>query len=172
MEKPCITLVAAVAQNGVIGRDNRLPWHLPADLHHFKTLTMGKPMIMGRRTFESLPGLLPGRPHIVLTRNRDYRPSGAQVAHTLEEALALAGAVAEVMVIGGAQIYALALPRARRLHLTEVEVQVAGDAHFPELDPADWRLVSRRCFEADARNPHPYCFLEYERREGTSKNSR
>ena len=164
MGKPCITLVAAVAQNGVIGRDNSLPWHLPADLQHFKALTMGKPMIMGRRTFESLPGFLPGRPHIVLTRNRDFRPAGARVAHTLEQALALAGPVPEVMVIGGAQIYSLTLPQARRLHLTRIGVEVEGDARFPEIDPHEWRLVARRCFEADARNPHPYCFLEYERR--------
>ena len=159
---PRITLIAAVARNGVIGRDNQLPWRLPADLAHFKRATMGKPMIMGRKTWESLPGLLPHRSHIVVTRDRGYRAQGALVAHTLEEAVALAGG-AEVSVIGGAEIYAQALPLADRMLLTMVDVEVDGDVCFPEFDAAQWREVEREAHPADGRNPHPYAFVTLER---------
>ncbi|MBC2670288.1 dihydrofolate reductase [Novosphingobium piscinae] len=134
-------LIVAAARNGTIGRDGTLPWHLPADLKRFKALTMGKPMVMGRKTFVSLPGLLPGRRHIVLTRDRAWSAPGAEVAHDLEAALALAGP-GEVAVIGGAEVFALALPRAGRLELTEVQAEVAGDTVMPPLG-AGWREIAR-----------------------------
>jgi len=142
MDETEIVLVLARADNGVIGRDNALPWHLPADLRHFKALTQGRPMIMGRRTFESLPGLLPGRRHIVLTRDPDWRADGAEVAHDVEGALALAGK-GQATVIGGAEIFALFLDRADRIELTEVHKDVAGDAIVPVPDPALWRELAR-----------------------------
>ena len=129
---PEILLVAAVAENGTIGLDGGLPWHIPADLKRFKALTMGKPMVMGRRTFESLPGLLPGRRHIVLTRDATYQAAGAEIAASLDDAFALADAP-EIAVIGGGQIYTAALPRATRLELTEVHAQIEGDTHFPAI---------------------------------------
>jgi len=142
MDKTEIMLVLARADNGVIGRDNKLPWHLPADLRHFKALTQGKAMIMGRRTFESLPGLLPGRRHIVLTRDRNWRADGAEVANDATDALARAGG-GTVAVIGGGEIFALFLGQADRIELTEVHAEVAGDAVVPAPDPALWREIAR-----------------------------
>ena len=135
-----IVLVVACADNGVIGRDGALPWRIPADLKRFKALTMGKPMIMGRKTFDSLPGLLPGRRHIVLTRDRRWQADGAEVVHDVAEALAAAGPSASV--IGGAEIYRLFLPHADRIELTEVHDRPEGDT---TLDPfsEDWREVAR-----------------------------
>ena len=159
-----MSIIAAVARNGVIGRDNRLPWRLPADLARFKAVTMGKPMIMGRRTWESLPGLLPGRRHIVLTRDPGYVAEGIERAGSLQEALSLAGPVEEVMVIGGAQLYRQVLPLAQRIYLTRLELEVAGDAHFPDLDPAQWREVARESHQADERHPCDYHFITLERR--------
>jgi dihydrofolate reductase len=164
MNKPILSVIAAMARNRVIGLDNRLPWQLPADLQHFKQLTMGKPMIMGRRTWESLPGLLPGRPHIVVSRDPDYQAAGAMVAHSLEQALAVAGELGdEVMLIGGANLYVQALPLADRLYLTLVDAEVDGDAWFPEFDEDDWVLEQREEHAADERNRHPYSFLSYRR---------
>lgn len=166
--KPFLSVIAAMARHRVIGRDNALPWHLPADLQHFKATTLGKPMIMGRKTWESLPGLLPGRPHIVITRDPDYHAEGAQIAHSLPQAINLAaahmGATGELMLIGGANLYAQALPLADRLYLTEVDAEVEGDAWFPDVDLSDWSLVSREDHVADARNRYPYRFLSYQRR--------
>ncbi len=164
MDRPLVSLVVARARNGVIGSDNGLPWHLPADLARFRAVTMGKPMVMGRRTWESLPGLLPGRRHIVVSRNPEYRAEGAEVAASLEEALELAGPVPEVMVIGGGQIYRQALPRARRIYLTEVEAEVEGDTRFPELEPGAWIERERRRIPADGRNPFSCSFVILERR--------
>jgi dihydrofolate reductase len=126
MEKPPITLVVARAQNGVIGRKGKLPWHIPADLKRFKQLTMGSVMVMGRRTFDSLPGLLPGRRHIVLTRDPDWRAEGAEAAHNVKEALDLAGRQ-RVSIIGGAEIFAMFLPLADKIELTEVLDNIPGD---------------------------------------------
>ncbi|WP_174278633.1 dihydrofolate reductase [Sphingomonas bacterium] len=134
-----ITLVLARARNGVIGRDGGLPWHIPADLKRFKALTSGKPMIMGRRTFESFPRPLPGRRHIVLTRSPNWRADGAEVARSIAEALALAGG--DVSVIGGAAVFALFLPRADRVELTEVQADPDGDTIVPPF--AGWREVGR-----------------------------
>lgn len=140
MSRPEIVIILARAANGVIGRDGALPWHIPADLKRFKTLTMGRPMIMGRRTFESLPGLLPGRRHIVLTRAAMWQAEGAEVAHDVDEALALAGSP-QVVVIGGAEIVAQFLPLADRIELTEVHGVVAGDTHVPPF--AGWQETDR-----------------------------
>jgi dihydrofolate reductase len=162
MDRTDIFLVLARADNGVIGRDNRLPWHIPADLKHFKALTQGKPMIMGRRTFESLPGLLPGRRHIVLTRDRDWTAEGAEVAHDLAGALGLAGDDG-VAVIGGAEIFALFLDWADRIELTEVHAQIEGDAVVPAPDPAAWREVAREWHPAKDDAP-AFSFVTLERR--------
>ena len=160
-----LSIVVAVARNGVIGRENRLPWRLPADLRHFKQVTMGKPMIMGRRTWESLPGLLPGRRHIVLSRDPGYLAEGAEVATSLEQALELAGDAAEVMIIGGARLYEQALPLAERLYLTEVDAEIEGDAHFPEFDSSRWREIAVSEHPADERNEYSCCFRVLERVE-------
>lgn len=139
MHRPPITLVVARAQNGVIGRGGRLPWHIPADLKRFKAITMGTAMVMGRKTFESLPGLLPGRRHIVLTRDQGWAAEGAEVAHNIDEALALAGEV-PVSVIGGAEIFALFLPLAHRVELTEVLADIDGDSLMPDpRDSGSWK---------------------------------
>ncbi len=142
MSTPRIVLVVARADNGVIGNDGKLPWHIPEDLKHFKALTMGKPMVMGRKTFESLPGLLPGRRHIVLTRDIGWRAEGAEVAHDIDEAIRLVGDASEIAVIGGAEIYRLFLPRTDRIELTEVHRSPAGDAKMPPLGEG-WRVAAR-----------------------------
>ncbi|MFM9853829.1 MAG: dihydrofolate reductase [Sphingomonadaceae bacterium] len=151
MNHPEIILIVARASNGIIGNKGKLPWHLPADLRHFKQLTMGKPMIMGRKTFDSLPGLLPDRRHIVLTRDRHWAEEGAEVAQSVDQALKIANAP-HVAVIGGAEIYALFLPRADRVELTEVHLAPEGDAR---IDPfgADWEEVSREPHLAEGTHP-------------------
>jgi dihydrofolate reductase len=154
--------VVARAANGVIGRDGRLPWHLPADLRHFKEVTMGTPMIMGRRTFDSLPGLLPARRHIVLTRDRDWSAEGAVVVHDVGEALR-AAAADFVSVIGGAEIFALFEPLAHAVELTEIHGDIAGDTDMPPFDPAVWREESRVDHPAEDGRP-AYSFVRLERR--------
>ena len=143
MDRPPIKLVVARAQNGVIGRDGKLPWHLPADLKRFKDLTMQTVMVMGRKTFESLPGLLPGRRHVVITRNSYWHADGAQVAHDVEEALTLARGE-PISVIGGADIFSLFLPIADRIELTEVLADVPGDTRIDDpRESGDWRATFR-----------------------------
>lgn len=156
-----ISLIVARARNGVIGRDNALPWHIPADLRRFKALTMGKPMIMGRKTFESLPGLLPGRRHIILTREEDWRAEGAEVVHSAGEALQLVGE-GDAAVIGGAQIYALFLPLADRIELTEIHADVAGDTHMPHIGD-EWSETGREDHAASADRPG-FSFVTLERK--------
>jgi dihydrofolate reductase len=161
MDRPRITLVVARARNGVIGREGKLPWHLPADLKRFKALTKGSVMVMGRKTFESLPGLLPGRRHLVLTRDPTWRAEGAEVAHNLEEALRLAG-VGPVSVIGGADIFRLFLPLADRIELTEVLENVPGDTFIddPRANGAWAEKFSEEHPAADARPPFRFVTLE------------
>lgn len=149
-----IKFILARADNGVIGRDGALPWRLPADLKRFKALTMGRAMVMGRKTFESLPAALPGRRHIVLTRDPDWSARGAEVARTVGEALALAGD--DVAVIGGAEIYALFMPLANRIELTEVHAQPRGDALVPAFE--GWREVARADHAAEGERP-AYSFV-------------
>jgi len=161
---PNLSLIAALADNRVIGIANRLPWRLPADLQHFKRITMGKPMIMGRRTWESLPGLLPGRPHVVITRDRAYCAAGAQVVHSLQQAFDACAAAGEMMLVGGADLYAQALPRAARLYLTYVHAAPEGDAFFPEFDASAWQEVDREEGVCDAKNTIPHTFVTLQRR--------
>jgi dihydrofolate reductase len=143
-----VVLVVAVADNGVIGVDGQLPWRLPPDLAHFKRTTLGHVVVMGRKTFESIGRPLPGRTNVVVTRQRDWSADGVLVAASLEEALSLAaGHEGDVMVIGGGEVYAQALPLADAVSLTEVHLSPRGDARFPSLDPADWREVSREAHE-------------------------
>ena len=160
---PNLSLIVALADNRVIGIDNRLPWRLPADLQHFKRVTMGKPMIMGRKTWESLPGLLPGRTHVVVTRNPDYRAEGGFVVHSLEQAIEQFGDVDELMLVGGANLYAQAIPLASRMYLTEVHAQPQGDAFFPEFDRSQWRELAREQGKLDERNSLPHTFVTLER---------
>lgn len=158
-----LTLIAALTRNRVIGRDQRLPWRLPADLRFFKQTTMGKPLLMGRRTWESIGRPLPGRWMMVLTGQPGYSAPGCTVAHSLEEALTLAGAVPELMVIGGATLYAQTLPLAARLYLTVVDAEIPGDAWFPEWEPQEWRLDWEEAHPADADHAWPYRFQRWER---------
>jgi dihydrofolate reductase len=151
MNHPEITLIVARADNGVIGRDGEIPWHLPADLRRFKQLTMGAPMIMGRKTFDSLPGLLPGRRHIVITRDKAWDEEGAEVAHSADEALKIANAP-HVWVIGGAEIYALFVDRADRIELTEVHLSPEGDAMLAPFG-SEWADVRREDHAADGASP-------------------
>ena len=162
MDKPTITLIVARAQNGVIGRDGTLPWHIPADLKHFKTLTMGSVMIMGRPTFDSLPGLLPGRRHIVLTRDMAWHAEGVEIAHTVEEAVALAGNE-RISVIGGAHVFAQFLTLADRIELTDVLEDVVGDTVMadPRLS-GDWHEVAAEDHPAEGGGPH-FRFVTLER---------
>jgi dihydrofolate reductase len=161
MDRPSITILVARAQNGVIGRDGSLPWHIPADLKRFKALTMGSVMIMGRKTFDSLPGLLPGRRHVVLTRNAEWRRDGAEIAGSAEEALKLAGD-GPVSVIGGAEIFAMFLPLADRIELTEVLADIDGDTLMADPREDDgWRETSREAHPAaDGRPPFRFVTLE------------
>jgi dihydrofolate reductase len=165
-----IALIVAMSQNRVIGRQNQMPWHLPNELKYFKRMTIGKPTIMGRNTFESLGKPLPGRPNIIVTRNVEYDADGISVVNSVEDALDLAAqlvdhdAAAEAMVIGGAQIFDVTLPLADRIYLTEVHAIVDGDVFFPEFARAEWRLLSREDHAADAANPYAYSMLVLERR--------
>ena len=162
MDQPPITLIVARASNGVIGRDGKLPWHIPADLKRFKALTMGSAMVMGRRTFDSLPGLLPGRRHIVLTRDQDWSAPGAEVAYDVPSAVRLAGA-APLSVIGGAEIFALFMPLANTIELTEVQGEIAGDTRMPDpRESGDWRQTLREDHPAENGRP-PFRFVRLER---------
>ena len=151
--RPRITLVVARSLNGVIGREGKLPWHIRADLKRFKAITMGTAMVMGRRTFDSLPGLLPGRRHIVMTRDRGWNAEGVEVAHSLEEALAIAGED-PVSIIGGADVFTLALPIADRIELTEVLSDISGDTVMPDpRDAADWKETEVEVHAPDGNRP-------------------
>ena len=164
MSAPGITLIVAVADSGVIGRDNALPWHLPEDLKRFKRLTMGKPIVMGRKTFESIGKPLPGRQNIVLTREPNYRRDGVTVVHDAAAALAAAGPAPEIMVIGGADLFRLFLPRAARIHLTRVHGDIAGDVVWPALDTSVWAVVEREAHDADDRHAYAMTFEVWEKR--------
>lgn len=154
-----ISVVVAMADGGVIGVENRLPWHLSADLRHFKSVTMGKPIVMGRRTHESIGRPLPGRNNIVLSRDQRFRATGCVVAASVEAALHAAGDVPEIMVVGGEALYRTLLPRAGQIYLTRVHAGFAGDTFFPALNPTCWQEVERQDHQPDARNPYPYSFL-------------
>ena len=158
-----LSLIVAMSENSVIGRDGDMPWRLSADLRRFKQLTMGHPLIMGRRTFESIGRLLPGRSTIILTRNADYQVPGALMAADLDAALTLADDEQEVFIVGGGEVYRLALPRVDRLYVTRVHIELPGDTTFPEVDWDAWS-VTRSCrHPADERNQYAYTFYEYQR---------
>jgi dihydrofolate reductase len=163
-ERPLISLIVAMAQNGVIGRDNALPWRLPEDLKRFKEFTLGKPILMGRRTFEAIGRPLPRRANLVLTRDRDWRSPGVIPVHSVEEALLQTRTCDELVVIGGAEIYRLLLPLARRIYLTHVHADIPGDTYFPAFDPAQWDDVELHTQPADERHAHPITFVTLERR--------
>ena len=164
-----LAVIVAAAENDVIGRSNSLPWHLPEDLRYFKRVTMGKPIIMGRKTFESIGRPLPGRSNIVISRSRGYAARGVHLVASLDEAILLARSIAEAdgveeaVVIGGAEIYALALPLADRLYLTRVHSSVEGDAFLPAIDWSCWCQVSSESHSAAGSNPYNYSFVVYER---------
>jgi dihydrofolate reductase len=163
--RPVVSIVVAMDERNAIGRAGGLPWRLPEDLKRFKSITMGKPVVMGRRTWESIGKPLPGRHNIVVTRRTGFAPAGVTVVGSLDEALLAAGQVPEVCIIGGAEIYRLALPATDVLHLTLVHASVAdADTHFPAVDVGDWDEVSRDDRQADARHAYPYSFLELHRR--------
>ncbi|QXB53152.1 type 3 dihydrofolate reductase [Aeromonas sp. FDAARGOS 1415] len=160
-----ISMIAAMAHDRVIGLDNQMPWHMPADLAHFKRVTLGKPVLMGRKTFESIGRPLPGRRNLVISRNPAYQAEGVEVIDSVEAALALLGeGVDELMVIGGGHLYGQLLPRADRLYLTRIDLAVAGDTRFPAFDDEQWRLVESEAHSADEKNPHPYRFETWQRR--------
>lgn len=154
-----VAIIAALADNGVIGRNGTLPWHLPADLRRFKALTMGWPMLMGRRTFESIGRALPGRRNLVLTRGQPALPAGVEAVGSLAEALYLSAAAGTLYVIGGAEVYALALPQATHLELTRVHTMSAGDVRFPDFDAAQWSELEHREYPADERHAWPMSFV-------------
>ncbi len=152
-----------MGRNRVIGKTNALPWYLPADLKHFRDLTRGKPIIMGRKTFEAIGKPLPDRLNIIITHEADFKKEGCIVVHSPEEAIAAAENAEEVMVIGGGTIYKLFLPKADRLYLTEIDHEFDGDIFFPEFDRSEWCEISREPHEPDEKNPYRYTFLTLER---------
>jgi dihydrofolate reductase len=158
-----LSLIVAMARNRVIGAGGKIPWHLPGELKLFKELTMGHHIVMGRKTWESIGRLLPGRITVIVTRQRDYRVPGAIVAHSLAEAIAATGGDEEVFVIGGAEIFREALPLADRIYLTTVEADVPGDTFMPQFDRSAWREQSSRSFPADERNRYTYTLAVHER---------
>lgn len=163
VSRPRLSLIVAMDRNRVIGRDNRLPWHISEDLMRFKALTLGHPILMGRKTFESIGRVLPGRLNIVVTRQRDYRaPDGVRVTHSITEALSAAAGAGEVFVIGGRELYEYALRAAQRLHVTEVHGDFAGDTRFPEID-SSWRETAREHRPVPGPGYAGYDFVTYER---------
>ena len=172
-EKPVIALVVAIAENGAIGRGGELPWRLSSDMRYFRKVTMGKPVIMGRRTFKSLPRVLDGRLNVVLTRDPGFVAPDAIMAHSLKEGLSAARASAErtgadeIMVIGGEDVFREVLPQAHRIYLTEVHASPEADTWFPDFDKREWREVSREKHEAGPRDEHAFSFVVLERRAST-----
>lgn len=159
-----ISIIVAVAENGVIGTGGTMPWHISEDFRHFKAVTLGHSVVMGRKTYESIGRPLPRRRNIVITRNPELRIEGCEKAPSLEGALAMCEGEEEVFVIGGGEIYRQAMPLAHKLYITHVGVSVEGDTRFPAIDPAVWQEVSREEFECGAEFAHPFAFVDYERR--------
>lgn len=159
-----VSMIAAMAKGRVIGLNNKMPWHLPAELQLFKRATLGKPIVMGRNTFESIGRPLPGRLNIVLSRQVDYQPEGVTVVASLEEAKQAAGDVEELMIIGGATIYQQCLTEADRLYLTHIDLEVAGDTWFPDYEQYEWQELEQESYPADENNPHNYRFSLLQRK--------
>lgn len=157
-------MIAAMANHRVIGKDNQMPWHLPADLAHFKRVTLGKPVIMGRKTFESIGRPLPGRRNIVISSNPDFSAAGIEIVSSPEKALAQVSECDEVMIIGGGHIYQTFLPMAERLYLTFIDLNVIGDTQFPDYESAaNWQQIEITCNDPDDKNPYHYQFVTLER---------
>jgi dihydrofolate reductase len=159
-----VSLVAAAGLKNELGKDGKMPWHLPADLKHFKALTLGKPVIMGRKTFEAIGRPLPERRNIVVTRDSKFKAATAEVVHSLDEALKLAVDAPEVMVIGGGEIYRAAWPQAQRIYLTRVRADFEADTFFPGVELEEWREVAREDHFENEKNTYDYSFITYERR--------
>jgi dihydrofolate reductase len=158
-----ISIITAMARNRVIGKGNRVPWRLPGELQIFKKVTMGHHMVMGRKTYESFNRLLPGRTTVIVTRNPNYKVAGAIVVNSLQAAISACGSDDEVFIIGGAQLFELALPLADRIYLTTVQAEVEGDTTMPDFDLTGWKQISTQVFKADAKNPYDYHFSVYQR---------
>jgi len=161
MSKPIISIIVAMANNRVIGKDNEMPWHLPADLKHFKETTLGKPIVMGRKTYESIGRPLPGRQNVVLSSNAKYTLEGCDTVTSLDEALSLLKNEEEIMIIGGGFLYAQALEKATKLYLTFIDLDVEGDTHFSEYEHLDFKEVRRVKHLADEKNPYNYQFVDF-----------
>ena len=159
-----LSLIAAMDKNRLIGRDNALPWHLPADLAHFKNITMAKPILMGRKTYDSIGRPLPGRTNIVITRSDDIEIEGVTVVNSIEDAISTVPDAEELMVIGGSLIYELVLPKAHRMYLSFVEGEFEGDAWFPEFNENEWEITGTQTQTADEKNVHACRFVTYERK--------
>ncbi len=162
--RPRISLIVAMARNRVIGTNNTLPWHLPADLKHFKALTMGHHIVMGRKTYESIGKPLPGRISVVVTRNAGYAPPGVITANSLEAAISACDGENEIFIIGGAELYRQSITFADRIYLTEIDADISGDAHFTELDHTLWKEAGRESHVRDEKNAYPYQFVIYDRK--------
>lgn len=156
-------MIAAIARNRVIGKDNKMPWHLPADLQFFKKCTLGYPVIMGRKTYESIGRPLPGRLNIILSRNKKLLIEGCTVVNSLENALLVADEADEVFIIGGSHLYNKFLEKADRLYLTLIDEEFEGDTFFPDYTQFNWKQIQKHSYMADDKNPHPYTFLTLER---------
>jgi dihydrofolate reductase len=163
MTSPPISLIVAMDENRLIGNDNQLPWHLPADLAFFKRTTMGKPIVMGRKTFESIGKALPGRRNIVITRDPAFSADDCEVVNSVDSALACCAGEAEVMLIGGASLYQQTITRATRMYITRIHHRFEGDTWFPEFEDNDWKVENAQDFDADQRNPFAYSFVKYVR---------
>jgi len=158
-----LSIIAAVSQNNALGKENKLLWHLPADLKRLKSLTMGHHLIMGRKTFESLGKPLPGRPHVVISRQKDFKPEGVTVVDSLEKAIEFATEDEEAFIFGGGEIYRLALPHVKKIYLTRVKEAFDGDTYFPEINLNEWQLIKCENFLPDEKNLFFYSFEEYEK---------
>ncbi|MBV1908252.1 MAG: type 3 dihydrofolate reductase [Kangiellaceae bacterium] len=161
MNRPTISLVCAMANNRVIGQDNKMPWHLPADLKHFKAVTMSKPIVMGRKTYESIGRPLPGRRNVVISRNANFEAEGCDVVSSIDSAIELLSEHEEIMIIGGGFLYSQMIEQADKLHLTFINLQVEGDTHFPAFEQLNLVEISSQSCVADEKNPYDYRFVEY-----------
>ncbi len=159
-----ITMIAAAAENNALGKDNDLVWHLPDDFKRFKRLTSGHHIIMGRKTFESFPKLLPDRTHVIITRKDDYNPEGAIVVNSLEEAIRVSKLDEQPFIIGGGEIYKMGIDRAERIELTRVHGEFDADTFFPEIDEEEWKLIDEKFHEKDEKHDYSFTYLTYERR--------
>ncbi|MFV8226201.1 dihydrofolate reductase [Christiangramia aquimixticola] len=160
-----ITMIAAAAENNALGKDNDLVWHLPDDFKRFKRLTSGHYIIMGRKTFESFPKLLPNRTHVIITRNKDYNPEGTIVVHSIEEALKVCKSDEQPFIIGGGEIYKMGMEYADRIELTRVHSQFDADTYFPEINESDWEIVKEEFHDKDEKHDESFTYLTYERRD-------